>query len=118
VAASVIAPPFRCDFDVIRHCPPYAIDGGNQTAMIARDAVRAVQRTAAFGMDSAANDSSWMHQHGIETVLLGPGAPEQAHVTDEHVSAEELSDAVRIYAAIGASTHVKLAEAFPPPNAH
>jgi len=83
--------------------------GDDQIAVIARQAVKAVNRPGALGMDSAANDSSWLDQHGVQTVLLGPGAPELAHVSDEHVSLDQLADAVRIYARIGAQTHPEAA---------
>ncbi|MBV9943841.1 MAG: M20/M25/M40 family metallo-hydrolase [Solirubrobacterales bacterium] len=111
VAAAVIRPPFRYDLELVRSCPPYAIRPDDEIAVIARESVLAVQRRGAFGMDSAANDSSWLDWHGIATVLLGPGAPELAHVSDEHVTAEELADAVRIYARVGARTHAGLSTA-------
>jgi acetylornithine deacetylase/succinyl-diaminopimelate desuccinylase-like protein len=100
-----IGPPFRCEFDVQRGWPPYAIAADDETALLAFSAAASVRGSPSLGMDSAANDSSWLHQYGVETVLLGPGAPPLAHVTDEHIDADQLADAVRIYARIGASTH-------------
>ena len=51
-------------------------------------------------MDSAANDSSWLVEAGIPTVLLGPGEPEQAHAADESIEAADLRLAIEIYAQI------------------
>lgn len=103
-AERAVAEPFRWSVEVQRRWPPYAIEPGDRVAVLAGEAVRAVGRPARLGMDSAANDSSWLDQHGVETLLLGPGAPEQAHVTDEGLEPEQLRDAVRIYARLGATT--------------
>jgi acetylornithine deacetylase/succinyl-diaminopimelate desuccinylase-like protein len=55
-------------------------------------------------MDSAANDSSWLDSAGIDTVLLGPGEPTQAHATDEGVDPAEVTTAVAVYARLMAQT--------------
>lgn len=109
-AAAVIGPPFRCSLNVQRRWPPYAIAADEDIAIRAREAVVYVGRPGNFGMDAAANDSSWLDQHGVRTVLVGPGAPSQAHLSDEHVSVDQLRDAVRVYARIGAGTHRELAD--------
>jgi acetylornithine deacetylase/succinyl-diaminopimelate desuccinylase-like protein len=102
--AAVVEPPFGWDLGLQRQWPAYAIEPDDQVAVLARDAVRACGREPAIGMDSAANDASWLQRSGVETVLLGPGDPAQAHVSDEWVSAAELADAIRVYAQIGAAT--------------
>jgi acetylornithine deacetylase/succinyl-diaminopimelate desuccinylase-like protein len=101
---AAVRPPFAAEAVVSRRWPPYAIDADRPVARAAAGAVRASGREPAFGMDSAANDSSWLHAAGIDTVLLGPGDPPQAHATDEHVDAAEVVAAVEIYARLMAAT--------------
>jgi acetylornithine deacetylase/succinyl-diaminopimelate desuccinylase-like protein len=105
---SAVRPPFAARTSVARRWPPYAIDAERPVARAAASAVRAAGRDPAFGMDSAANDSSWLDAAGIDTVLLGPGDPPQAHATDEHVDTAEVVAAVEIYARLvaGAATAV------------
>jgi acetylornithine deacetylase/succinyl-diaminopimelate desuccinylase-like protein len=95
---AAVRPPFAAQIAVARRWPPYAIDAGRPIAQAAAAAVRASGRHPGFGMDSAANDSSWLDAAGIDTVLLGPGDPPQAHATDEHVDPAEVVAAVEIYA--------------------
>jgi acetylornithine deacetylase/succinyl-diaminopimelate desuccinylase-like protein len=44
------------------------------------------------------DDSSWLGSAGISTILYGPGAPDQAHATNETVLIAEVRDAIEIYA--------------------
>ncbi len=104
VVAAAVHPPFAGEVRVARRWPPYAIDADRPVARVAAAAVRASGREAAFGMDSAANDSSWLDAAGIDTVLLGPGEPTQAHATDEHVDPAEVVAAVEIYARLMAAS--------------
>jgi len=97
-AGAAVRPPLAAETAVARRWPPYAIDADRPVAGAAAGAVRAAGREPAFGMDSAANDSSWLDAAGIDTVLLGPGDPPQAHATDEHVGRAEVVAAVEIYA--------------------
>jgi acetylornithine deacetylase/succinyl-diaminopimelate desuccinylase-like protein len=101
---AAVRPPFAARLAVSRRWPPYAIDAERPVARAAAAAVRAAGREAAFGMDSAANDSSWLDAAGIHTVLLGPGDPPQAHATDEHVDPAEVVAAVEIYARLMAAS--------------
>jgi acetylornithine deacetylase/succinyl-diaminopimelate desuccinylase-like protein len=94
----VVAAPWRHEIELLREWPPYAIEPHEPIAQACVAAAQAAGRSGVLGMDSAANDSSWLHQAGIPTVLLGPGAPEQAHVTDEHVPLADVADAIAIYA--------------------
>jgi acetylornithine deacetylase/succinyl-diaminopimelate desuccinylase-like protein len=102
-ARAAVRPPFAAETAVARRWPPYAIDADRPVTRAAAGAVRAGGREPAFGMDSAANDSSWLHAAGIDTVLLGPGDPPQAHATDEHVDPAEVVAAVEIYARLMAA---------------
>jgi acetylornithine deacetylase/succinyl-diaminopimelate desuccinylase-like protein len=104
VVAATVRPPFAAEVAVARRWPPYAIDPGRPVAQAAAAAVVASGRAPAFGMDSAANDSSWLDAAGIDTVLLGPGEPTQAHVTDESVEPAEVIAAVAVYARLMAQT--------------
>jgi acetylornithine deacetylase/succinyl-diaminopimelate desuccinylase-like protein len=101
---ATVRPPFTAETRVVRRWPPYAIDAGRPIARAAVAAVHAGGREPAFGMDSAANDSSWLDAAGIDTVLLGPGEPTQAHATDEHVDPAEVAQAVGIYARLMAAS--------------
>ena len=103
-AAATVRPPFAAEVTVARRWPPYAIDAGRPVAQAAAAAVRDSGREPAFGMDSAANDSSWLDAAGIDTVLLGPGEPTEAHVTDEGVDPAEVAVAVAVYARLMAQT--------------
>jgi acetylornithine deacetylase/succinyl-diaminopimelate desuccinylase-like protein len=104
VVAATVRPPFAAEVAVTRRWPPYAIDAGRPVAQAAAAAVRECGREPAFGMDSAANDSSWLDAAGIDTVLLGPGEPTQAHVTDEGVDPAEVTAAIAVYARLMAQT--------------
>jgi acetylornithine deacetylase/succinyl-diaminopimelate desuccinylase-like protein len=103
-AAATVRPPFAAEVTVARRWPPYAIDAGRPVAQAAAAAVRDSGREPAFGMDGAANDSSWLDAAGIDTVLLGPGEPTEAHVTDEGVDPAEVAVAVAVYARLMAQT--------------
>ena len=104
VVRASVRPPFAAETRVTRRWPPYAIDAERPIAQVAAAAVRASGREPAFGMDSAANDSSWLDAAGIDTVLLGPGEPTRAHATDEHVDPAEVVAAVDIYARVMAAS--------------
>ena len=99
---AVVPAPFAWQLEVVRDWRPYAISPAEQIAVVAGDAVRDAGRPATFGMDPASNDSSWLDQAGIKTVLLGPGDPGQAHAVNETLEARQLTDAVALYAEIAA----------------
>lgn len=96
--AELVTPPFRFDFEVLERWPACATPPDALISRAAARAVRAVGRPDEFGMDLAGNDSSFLVEAGIPALLLGPGAPEQAHVTDETLDLNELRDAIAIYA--------------------
>jgi acetylornithine deacetylase/succinyl-diaminopimelate desuccinylase-like protein len=96
--ARVAGDPFEYDYRVRREWPPYAISADEPVALAAVAAARFAGRDGQIGMDLASNDSSWLDQAGIPTVLLGPGEPDQAHVTDETLHLDQLRDVTRIYA--------------------
>ncbi|ADB51203.1 M20 family metallopeptidase [Conexibacter woesei] len=96
--ARVVGEPYGHAIELLRTWPAYAIEPQEPIAQACVAAARAAGRPGTLGMDSAANDSSWLDRAGIPTVLLGPGAPEQAHVTDEHVPLADVADAIAIYA--------------------
>ncbi len=102
--ARAVRDPFTGSIEFLREWPPYAIEADDAIARRSRAVVAACGRPAAIGMDLASNDSSWLDAAGITTVLLGPGAPAEAHTTDERLELDQLSDAVRIYAAVCQAT--------------
>ncbi len=101
---ATVQAPCAAETRVARRWPPYAIDAERPIAQAAAAAVRASGREPAFAMDSAANDSSWLDAAGIDTVLLGPGEPTQAHATDEHVDPAQVAAAVDVYARLMAAS--------------
>ncbi|HKG26436.1 MAG TPA: M20/M25/M40 family metallo-hydrolase, partial [Thermomicrobiales bacterium] len=98
LVAATIRPPFRYDFEVLERWPACATPPEALVSRAAVHAVRAVGRPDGFGMDLAGNDSSFLVEAGIPALLLGPGAPEQAHTTDETLDLGEFRDAIAIYA--------------------
>ncbi|MFZ1996959.1 MAG: M20 family metallopeptidase [Solirubrobacteraceae bacterium] len=105
---AVIAP-FTWELTVDRVCPPYIAAEDDTLVDTMQRIVREVGRPGTLGTDSAADDSSWLGNAGISTVLCGPGAPEQAHTTGEHVDVAQIRDAIAIYAHLILAT-VKVTE--------
>jgi acetylornithine deacetylase/succinyl-diaminopimelate desuccinylase-like protein len=93
-----VAAPFTWTLVVDRVCPPYIAVEGEALVDTMQRIVRHVGRPGTLGTDPAADDSSWLGNAGISTVLCGPGAPEQAHTTGEHVDVAQIRDAIAIYA--------------------
>jgi acetylornithine deacetylase/succinyl-diaminopimelate desuccinylase-like protein len=100
VLARTCAAPVTATTSVVRAVPPYALRPEEPIAQLAAAAATAAGRPPRLGMDSAANDSSWLVEAGVPTVLLGPGRPEEAHAADESIDATDLRSAVEIYAQI------------------
>jgi acetylornithine deacetylase/succinyl-diaminopimelate desuccinylase-like protein len=92
-----VAAPFSWALTVDRVCPPYIAAEGDALVETVQRSVRRVGRAGTLGTDPAADDSSWLGNAGISTVLCGPGGPEQAHTTGEHVDVSEIRDAIAIY---------------------
>ncbi len=95
---AAVAAPVTWALTVDRVCPPYIAADGDPLVGTVQQIVRQVGRAGTLGTDPAADDSSWLGNAGISTVLCGPGAPEQAHTTGEHVEVAEIRDAMMIYA--------------------
>jgi acetylornithine deacetylase/succinyl-diaminopimelate desuccinylase-like protein len=100
VIGAVLPRSIGWDLEILRTWPPYVISEDSPLVAVAREAVRRVGRPGRLGADPAADDSSWLGDAGIATVLLGPGEPVQAHASDESVSRADLRDAVLAYATI------------------
>lgn len=95
---SIVKPPFTWELVVDRVCPPYIAAEGDALVGTVQEIVRRAGRPGALGTDPAADDSSWLGNAGISTILCGPGAPEQAHTTGEQLDVSEIRDAISIYA--------------------
>lgn len=93
-----VAEPFRWALTVDRVCPPYIASEGDALVETVQRIVQRVGLPGTLGTDPAADDSSWLGNAGISTVLCGPGAPEQAHTTGEHLDVSQIRDAIAIYA--------------------
>lgn len=92
-----VAAPLTWALTVNRVCPPYIAAAGDPLVDTVQRIVRQAGRAGTLGTDPAADDSSWLGNAGISTVLCGPGAPEQAHTTGEHVDIAQIHDAMMIY---------------------
>jgi acetylornithine deacetylase/succinyl-diaminopimelate desuccinylase-like protein len=90
--------PLSWALTVNRVCPPYIAVDGDPLVAAMQQIVRRAGRPGTLGTDPAADDSSWLGNAGISTVLCGPGAPEQAHTTGEHLEVSQIRDAMMIYA--------------------
>jgi acetylornithine deacetylase/succinyl-diaminopimelate desuccinylase-like protein len=77
--------------------PSYVNDVETELVRTARHAAQASGRSGAIGIDPATDDSSFLGEGGISTILLGPGHPDQAHVTNETLDRRDLRDAIEIY---------------------
>ena len=95
---ATVTSPFSWELVVDRVCPPYIAAADDPLVGTVQQIVRRVGRPGTLGTDPAADDSSWLGNAGISTVLCGPGEPEQAHTTGEHVDVSEIRDAIAIYA--------------------
>jgi acetylornithine deacetylase/succinyl-diaminopimelate desuccinylase-like protein len=109
VVAKTVAPPFSGEVEVIKSWPPCVISADEEIARRALESLNAAGRQPRVGMDSAANDASWLSQAGVPTILLGPGTPKCAHTVDEYVPIKHVTDAVAIYAQLA----LTIAEAVP-----
>jgi len=98
LAAELVRSPLSAAVRVLKRWPPCETPADAAITRAAVAGVQAAGRHGALGMDRPANDSSWLVEAGIPALLLGPGAPEAAHVTDEWLQLSELRDAVRAYA--------------------
>jgi acetylornithine deacetylase/succinyl-diaminopimelate desuccinylase-like protein len=98
VLRDAVAPPVTWALTVDRVCPAYIAAEGDALVNTLQQIVRRVGRAGTLGTDPAADDSSWLGNVGISTVLCGPGAPEQAHTTGERVDVSQIRDAMMIYA--------------------
>lgn len=93
-----VRPPLTAEVRVLNAFPPCETAEDHPITRAAVAAAKQSGRRGALGMDRAANDSSWFVEAGIPALLLGPGDPEQAHVTDESLALSDLRDAVLLYA--------------------
>ena len=105
--------PLRDIQDAVTDLPPWSVEVTRGAFMYPSEvgadcavaaSVRSVAR-ALKGQDGevfyspAALDAGYLNQHGIETIMLGPGDLRFAHTDEEVVSIQEVRDAARIYAA-------------------
>ena len=98
LVTEAIRPPLSAEVRVTKRWPPCETPAAAPISRAAVAGVRAAGRSGALGMDRPSNDSSWLVEAGIPALLLGPGDPQAAHVTDEWLDLDQLRDAVRAYA--------------------
>ncbi len=111
--SDTVAAPFAWALSVDRVCPPYIAAEGDPLVDTVQRIVQRVGRAGTLGTDPAADDSSWLGNAGISTVLCGPGAPEQAHTTGEQVDVSQIRDAISIYAHLILAAADRTASAMP-----
>lgn len=100
LARQLVQPPFELELSIEREWPPYLID---RSELIASNAMTSLEDSGIaprLGTDQAANDSSWLCGAGIPPILLGPGEPGLAHVTDESLPTEQLYQATEVFARV------------------
>jgi len=95
--AAVVTDPFGARIDVLRAWPPYMAADDDPLVRLAQEIVRSVGRRGSLGADLAADDSSWLGDAGISTILCGPGAPGEAHTAGERIDVSDVRDAIAIY---------------------
>lgn len=88
------------EFNVRGVWPPFMTPSDAPLVRVAVEANDASGLDTRLGTDSATNDSSWLAKAGISTILLGPGAPLEAHSVDEQLAEAELQSAVESYTRI------------------
>jgi acetylornithine deacetylase/succinyl-diaminopimelate desuccinylase-like protein len=99
-ARACVQAPMRLDLEVRGVWPPFITADDAPLVRVAQDANRSTGHATELGTDSATNDSSWLAHAGISTILLGPGAPLEAHSVDEKLAVDELRVAIESYSRI------------------
>lgn len=100
VVASVVGPPFTAEIEVSGFVPPYLAAEDDPLIAVARQAVLEAGRPGDLSADLATDDSTWLGNAGISTILCGPGEPEQAHTVDERIDVADIRDAIGIFAGL------------------
>jgi acetylornithine deacetylase/succinyl-diaminopimelate desuccinylase-like protein len=90
---------FTIAAEVTKSWPPCLVDEDSPLARAASAATESVGGDATFGFDEACNDASFLSAAGVPTVIWGPGDPELAHTSQEHVALADLPRAMRMYLA-------------------
>lgn len=92
----------RISLSVDKVWPPCELASDSALAQTALGCARRVRPSAEFGFDQAANDSSFLADAGVPTLLWGPGEPALAHSDRESISVAEIEDAVKAFACAAA----------------
>jgi len=91
-------PDFQAKISLEHSYPPFEVDKDAEIVRVIREAYQAVlgKPPSLTGLNYG-TDGTLAQAGGIPTVIIGPGAPTQAHTENEFVEIEELAVAVRIY---------------------
>jgi acetylornithine deacetylase/succinyl-diaminopimelate desuccinylase-like protein len=100
LVAETVREPFRAEVRVVKAWPPCATPADQLVSRAAVAATRTAGLSGEFGMDQAANDTSWFVAAGIPAILLGPGDPTEAHATDESLDIAQFRQAIDVFAAL------------------
>lgn len=95
-----ILPPFSYTFDVVREWPAYFLGNDNIFLQNSLVALKKVNPSKSLDVDLASDDSSWLAQENIPTILYGPGDPLEAHTSNEKVLVSDLLEAIDFYTLI------------------
>lgn len=100
VVSSIVAPPFTAEIEISGFVPPYLAAEDDPLIAVTRQAALEADRPGNLSADLATDDSTWLGNAGISTILCGPGEPEQAHTVDERIDVADIRDATGIFAGL------------------
>ena len=95
-----ILPPFSYSIDVVREWPAYFLENDNAFLENSLIALNNLNPSKTVDVDLASDDSSWLAQENIPTILYGPGDPLEAHTSNEKVLVSDLLEAIDFYTLI------------------
>jgi acetylornithine deacetylase/succinyl-diaminopimelate desuccinylase-like protein len=100
VVSSIAGPPFKAEIEISGLVPPCPAAEDDPLIVVTRQAAIETGRSGDLSADLATDDSTWLGNAGISTILCGPGEPEQAHTVDERIDVADIRDAIGIYASL------------------
>ena len=104
----VIMPEFDAAFKILIAREGAQISPDEEIVKIASKSImEALKIPPEIGGLGATTDMSFFVRAGIPTIIYGPGSIKQAHVANEFIDVDELTNATKVYAAIAANTFSK-----------
>jgi len=100
ILENTVLPPFSYSIDVVRDWPAYFLENDNAFLQKSLAALNNLNPSKTVDVDLASDDSSWLAQENIPTILYGPGDPLEAHTSNEKVLVSDLLEAIHFYTLI------------------